>query len=283
MLAHDRYGNNVTDTVTVTATLSPPVDGAVTVTALATDQLSVAVRTTVAGAYSLAVQAADGSHVPGSPFALRVWPAAAALAAYTSDLTGGFAIAHLPRAFRIEGRDIYGNANTSGAGDLAVAVVSGAATAGVVRLDNATFVVPFEGTAQGPVVLSATEVGSGGAVAGSPFTVTVGAGPPVLARFVLTTGALALTAGATVDVSVLPRDSLDNIVGGAVDLALNTTPAMAATASRVAGGPYVWYLQAALAGTVNVNVTLDGAHVPGSPFAVTVAAGAWPARAVCPV
>jgi adhesin/invasin len=140
----------------------------------------------------------------------------------------------------------------------------------------------FSSTSPGDHVVSATV---GGSAAGRTATVKVTAGPPVASTSSAQVGPG--TAGAQTEVTINLRDASGNPVTGApgsISVTVSGANSASGPVAETGGGAYVFRYTPVVAGTDQVQVQVNGADVPGSPFSSTVSPGpADPSRSVANV
>jgi hypothetical protein len=137
--------------------------------------------------------------------------------------------------------------------------------------DKGQAVGRFSSTSPGDHVVSATVNGS---TAGRTATVKVTAGPPVASASSAEVGPG--TAGAPTAVAVHLKDASGNPVSGAaakVSIEVSGANSAGGTVTETGNGDYTFSYTPTRTGTDQVRVRVDGAEVPGSPFASVVSAG----------
>ena len=249
---------------------------------------------TKTGRYSLHVSYA-GAHISGSPFSLDVLPSDARL---TSTLVFGtqltLATAGVSASFKVQARDAYLNPVlpsayfSSSFRPLGVQVMIGSQFADLVPPNdealslNSTIVASFTPSVSGTYQVSVTLLG--GKAPSSPSSLVVAPGPlaPVFSSAV-GLGLSASPAGVSSEFRLTAVDALGttkplsqsdpNLV-----LLFPTSNATSFSAEPVEGGSLVVSYSMTASGTYPLHVSLAGVHFSGSPFSVSVTAGAANAK-----
>jgi adhesin/invasin len=273
--ARDATGNPVsaggeTVAVTVSGANNP---GALVVTDQGDGTYTASYAPTVAGDDTVAITM-NGTPISGSPFTSTVGAGGASAAQSTATVPDG--APGLPTQIVVQARDAYGNPLSAG-GETVTVTVSGANNPGALIVTdqaNGTYTASYTPTLAGTddvaITLNGTPIG------GSPFTSTVSVGTvsPAQSTATVPDG----IAGALTSIVVQARDAYGNpMSAGGETVAVTvsgTNNAGALTVTDQGDGTYTAGYTPTVAGADNVDITMNGTAISGSPFTSAVAAGA---------
>lgn len=271
--ARDASGNPVTvggDQVVVAVTGANPM--APSVTDNGNGIYSAFYTPTIAGTDNVAITMNGGS-IDGSPFATVIAPGP--LNASNSEAVVPNGGVGNSTSITVRSRDSYGNTVPVGGGNVSV-TVTGANTVNVPVVDNAdgtyaaTYTPNNDGTDNVAIAMN------GIAVSGSPFTSIVAAGnaDPTRSSASATTSA---TAGDNVTVTIATRDASGNALttgGEVVSVSVSGANVASPVVTDVGDGSYSATYTPTQSGTDEIRVTLNGAEISGSPYAIAINPGA---------
>ncbi len=214
----------------------------------------------------------NGSAISGSPYssAVSAGPPVASTSTgnVPSSVTAGNA-----SIVTVTSRDVYGNLETTG-GATVVVTVSGANSAAPAVTDNGdgTYSASYTPTVSGTDTVAIAL--NGGSISGSPFSTTINPGPLDPASSTASVPSSG-THGVPVIITIQEKDQFGNdlAVGtGTVTVTVTESDASTinATVSPLANGGYTANYTPLVTGADSVAITINGVHITGSPFAITI-------------
>lgn len=226
---------------------------------------------TVAGVDDIAIDV-NGMPIGGSPFTSVVRPGASS-PTHTQVILPEFGVPGRGAAVTVRARDAYGNRLTTG-GDAVEVLIRGTNTASPKVTDvangayQATYTPRVAGTDEIIVTLGGHPVG------GSPFRFEVRAGSADASQTVASVpGGIA---GMATTITVTARDALGNALRGGGDRVVVTVRGANTATPEVkdnADATYTARYSPRVVGVDEIEVTLNGEPIPGSPFTSIVDAG----------
>jgi hypothetical protein len=251
-------------------------------------QYVVSYTPTWAGLYRVSVTY-NSQTLYSTPFTLSVIPGPidAANCVVSGSTTGG--VAGQTLNLSIIGKDAYNNINYNNNPAASFTASLGGQSFVSTFVGNGTYRIPYSFTTAGTYSLSVVSSGSGQAVQGSPFSVTITPALPYAANSVASgTGTVGGTAGTTLSVSVSVYDMYKNLITSSLPANYHLygywdkrAAGANLTAFTPQGNAFVATYTINTSGTYHLNLVLgpNAQPISGSPFAVVITPQTTPSAA----